>query len=241
MGGRRGPRGGRESWRRPAQSARAVARDGVRTEVRGRAVARFTVLARRLDGADTPPARTPPLRARWRGADLDTDPDGTTALTLPSSTHYDPAALLLDLAQTRTSPTDGMTPLYAAVDMHTVDETPGRPAPVASGVLGVPDLIARFLARGANPNARLKAPLLERVHNNPDATLGEGATPLMRAARKGDLPLMRLLLDGGADPGARTARGATPLLYLAGFGGLGRFGEYDLSRATDVEFAEGCV
>ena len=208
--------------------------------------ARFTVLPRggwtalMYAARQNAPAAVSALAAA--GADLNaTDPDGTTALTLAViNAHYDLAALLLDLgANPNVADTTGMTPLYAAVDMHTVDETPGRPAPVASGVLAVPDLIARLLARGADPNARLKTPLLERVHNNPDATLGEGATPLMRAARKGDLPLMRAVLDGGADPGARSARGATPLLYLAGFGGLGRFGEYDLSRATDVEFAEG--
>ncbi len=208
--------------------------------------ARFTVLPRggwtalMYAARQNAPAAVRALAAA--GADLNaTDPDGTTALTLAViNAHYDLAALLLDLgANPNVADATGMTPLYAAVDMHTVDETPGRPAPVASGSLAVPDLIARLLARGANPNPRLKTPILERVHNNPDGTLGEGATPLMRAARKGDLPLMRALLDGGADPAARTARGATSLLYLAGFGGLGRFGEYDLNRATDVEFAEG--
>lgn len=176
------------------------------------------------------------------GAVLDaTDPDGTTALTLSViNAHYDLAALLLDLgADPNVGDSTGMTPLYAAVDMNTVDETPGRPAPVASGALSAADIVARLLARGANPDARLKTPILERVHNNPDGTLGAGATPLMRAARKGDLRLMRVLLDGGASPSARTARGGTPLLYLAGLGGLGRFGEYDLTRATDAEYAEG--
>jgi ankyrin repeat protein len=176
------------------------------------------------------------------GAALDaTDPDGTTALTLSViNAHYDLSALLLDLgANPNVGDSTGMTPLYAAVDMNTVDETPGRPAPVASGTSSAQDLVTRLLARGANANATLKTPILERVHNNPDGTLGAGATPLMRAARKGDLRLMRVLLDGGANPSARTAKGGTPLLYLAGLGGLGRFGEYDLTRATDAEFAEG--
>jgi ankyrin repeat protein len=208
--------------------------------------ARFTVLPRGgwtalmyASRQNAPSAVRALLQA---GADPNAvDPDGTTALTLAViNAHYDLAALLLELgADPNVGDSTGMTPLYAAVDMHTVDETPGRPAPVASGTVTVPDLVARLLARGANPDARLKTPILERVHNNPDGTLGEGATPLMRAARKGDRQLMRLLLDGGADPAARTVRGATPLLYLAGFGGLGRFGEYDLNRATDTEFAEG--
>lgn len=208
--------------------------------------ARFTVLPRggwtalMFAARQNAPAAVKALATA--GAALDAvDPDGTTALTLSViNAHYDVSALLLDLgASPNVGDSTGMTPLYAAVDMNTVDETPGRPAPVASGTLSAVDLVARLLARGANPDAALKSPILERVHNNPDGTLGAGATPLMRAARKGDLRLMRVLLDGGANPSARTVKGGTALLYLAGLGGLGRFGEYDLTRATDAQYAEG--
>jgi ankyrin repeat protein len=208
--------------------------------------ARFTVLPRggwtalMFAARQNAPAAARALAAA--GAALDaTDPDGTTALTLSViNAHYDLSALLLDLgANPNVGDNTGMTPLYAAVDLNTVDETPGRPAPVASGSMSALDLVARLLAKGANPNVTLKTPILERVHNNPDGTLGAGATPLMRASRKGDLRAMRLLLDGGASPTARTAKGGTPLLYLSGLGGLGRFGEYDLTRATDAEFADG--
>jgi uncharacterized protein len=176
------------------------------------------------------------------GADLNaTDPDGTTALTLAViNAHYELAAQLLDAgANPNVADVTGMTPLYAAVDMHTLDETPGRPAPVLSSGFGPLQMQERLLARGAAPDAALTRPLLERVHNNPDGGLGAGATPLMRAARKGDLASMRILLERGASVNARTARKATPLLYLAGFGGQIRFSEYDTHRATDAEFVEG--
>jgi uncharacterized protein len=176
------------------------------------------------------------------GADLDaTDPDGTTALTLAViNSHYELAAQLLDAgANPNLADVAGMTPLYAAVDMHTLDETPGRPAPAPSGAFGPLQLQERLLARGAVADAALTRPLLERVHNNPDGGLGMGATPLMRAARKADLASMRILLEHGAGVNARTARGASPLLYLAGFGGQIRFAEYDAHRATDAEFVEG--
>jgi ankyrin repeat protein len=176
------------------------------------------------------------------GAALDaTDPDGTTALTLAViNAHYDLAAQLLDAgADPNVADVTGMTPLYAAVDMQTLDETPGRPAPVPAERFGPLQLQERLLAHGAKPDAALSRPLLERVHNNPDGGLGAGATPLMRAARKGDLASMRILLSHGASVNARTARGATPLMYLAGFGGQIRFSEYDRHRATDAEFAEG--
>ena len=50
------------------------------------------------------------------------------------------------------------------------------------------DLLKALLAHGADPNARLKTPLLARYHNTGDGQLGAGATPLMRAAKSVDVP-----------------------------------------------------
>jgi ankyrin repeat protein len=75
------------------------------------------------------------------------------------------------------------------------------------------EIVRRLLSHGADPNARLKAPLLARQHNSGDPNLGEGASPVMRAARSGDLALMRLLLDAGADVTLSTRAGMTPLLF----------------------------
>jgi ankyrin repeat protein len=74
------------------------------------------------------------------------------------------------------------------------------------------DIIARLLAHGADPNQGLKTPLLMRQHNFGDGGLGEGATPLMRAAKVGDAGLMRLLLDQGADPNRAMKSGTTTLM-----------------------------
>ena len=176
------------------------------------------------------------------GADLNlTDPDGSSALVLAIiNAHYDLAATLVENgANPNIADTSGMAALYAAVDMNTLDETPGRPAPKPAGTLGASDLVRLLLERGADPNARLTAPLIERVHNNGDAALGAGATPLMRAAKKGDVALMRMLLDHGADVNAAMKNGGTTLMFVSGRGGLGRFGVYDPKRATDAEFLEG--
>jgi ankyrin repeat protein len=176
------------------------------------------------------------------GADLNLkDPDGTSALVLAIiNAHYDLAAMLVEKgADPNVADTSGMAALYAAVDMSTLDETPGRPAPKPTGVMSSLDLVKALLARGANPNAPLSAPLIERVHNNGDGSLGEGATPLMRAAKKGDLAVMRALLDHGADVNAAMKNGGTALMFVSGRGGLGRFGVYDLKRATDAELIDG--
>jgi len=133
--------------------------------------------------------------------------------------HFDLAQMLIDKgADPNVADASGMAPLYAAVDMHTLGWMQGRPAPKPSGELDSVDIVKALLARGANPNAQLKAPLQRRAHTNGDASLGAGATPLMRAAKWGDLPLMRLLLDNGADATIRQKNHMTVLMIAAGVG-----------------------
>ncbi|HUK32503.1 MAG TPA: ankyrin repeat domain-containing protein, partial [Vicinamibacterales bacterium] len=171
-----------------------------------------------------------------------TDPDGTTPLAFAIiNAHYDAAALLLDLgADPNVADSRGMTPLYAAVDMHTLDETPGRPAPKPTDALDSLGMMERLLAKGANPNARLTATILERVHNNGDPVLSEGATPLMRAARKADAAAMRILLEHGADTSAVMKGGVTAVMIASGFGGQVRFAEYNPHSGTESDAAD-CV
>jgi VCBS repeat-containing protein len=174
-------------------------------------------------------------------ADLNlTDPDGTTALVVAIiNAHNDLAAVLLEKrADPNIGDVTGMTPLYAAVDLNTFPDTPGRPAPKPVGKLDTLDIVKTLLAHGANPNARLKAPILVRVHDRGDGTLGEGATPLMRAAKKSDVTLMRPLLAKGADPKLTTRAGATALMFASGFGGAGRFAEYEERHATEAEIVD---
>ena len=154
------------------------------------------------------------------GADLNaTEPDNMTALNVAIiNAHYDAAALLLDLgADPNIGDVTGMTPLYAAVDLNTFADTPGRPTPKPSGTLDAIGIVKALLEHGANPNAMLNAPILVRVHDRGDGTLGAGATPLMRAAKKGDIEMMRVLAgprrqshveDEGRNRGADVRRGS---------------------------------
>jgi ankyrin repeat protein len=152
------------------------------------------------------------------GANLDgTDPDGTTALVLAiMNAHYDLAAMLLDKgANPNLGDTSGMAALYAAVDMLHQGSMINRPLAKPSGKLRANDIVARLLDHKADPNQGLKTPLLMRQHEFGDASLGEGATPLMRAAKAADAATMQLMLDKGADPNRAMKNGTTALMVAA--------------------------
>jgi ankyrin repeat protein len=155
------------------------------------------------------------------GADLNlTDPDGSTALVLAIiNAHNDLAALLVDRrADPNVADERGMAALYAAIDMHTLPKLFGPAEPRARDRLESLDLVKLLLARGANPNARLKAPVLQRLHTPGDPVLNDGATPFMRAAKSADLVVMRLLLERGADPLAVQKNHTTALILASGLG-----------------------
>jgi ankyrin repeat protein len=156
------------------------------------------------------------------GAGLDlVDPDGATALVVAIiNAHYEFAELLLNAGADPNVVDNvaGMGPLYAAVDMHRLAVGHGRPNPNPVGLLDSVDVIRLLLASGADPNARLQGPIMQRHHTAGDGSLGEGATPFMRAAKSGDVEIMEVLLSRGADPMLRMPNGSTALMYAAGLG-----------------------
>jgi ankyrin repeat protein len=177
------------------------------------------------------------------GAELNaTDPDGTTALMLAiMNAHYDTANAILEAgADPNIADKAGMASLYAAVDMSSLGEVYGMPPRKVQDRLTPLDLISRLIGKGANVNARLTSPTLQRNHTPGEPQLGPGTTPLMRAARNGDYAAMRLLLASGADPTVKQARGTTALMLASGLGrGLGVFAkdygtEADLRQAVEV-------
>jgi uncharacterized protein len=155
------------------------------------------------------------------GADLNLrDPDGTTALLFAIiNSQYDFAAMLIEAGAAHdVADETGMGPLYAAVDMHALPWGFGSPEPKRNEAKDSLDILKMLLARGADPNARLKRTALQRLHTPGDPTLAAGATPFMRAAKSGDIVVMRLLLEKGADPKAPQANQTTALLLAAGLG-----------------------
>ena len=131
-----------------------------------------------------------------------TDPDGTTATVIAIiNAHFDLAAMLAEKgADLNIADSSGMTALYAAVDMHTLAPMLSRPAPKVLDKLDSAALVPVLLKHGADPNLRLKKPIIGRHHDSGDASMGEGTTALMRAAKSSDFEVIKSLLQGGADP-----------------------------------------
>ena len=77
------------------------------------------------------------------------------------------------------------------------------------------ELVRRLVAAGADLNAR------HGPHRPATGQLNKsGATPFLLAAETGDLPLLKLLLELGADPRLGNQDHCTPLLAAAGVGVL---------------------
>ena len=168
------------------------------------------------------------------GADVNqTSADGSSPLLVAvQNGFYGIAQFLVDSkANVNLANNRGWTPLYLAVKNRNQEAT-AVPGPGTDGAL---DFIKVLLDRGADPNARLKAPT--EVHQAMTAVWlkEEGATPLLRAALCGDLTVVRLLLAHGADPLIPTLDHTTPLMAAAGVGWAdGLLKEYSEDETVEV-------
>jgi ankyrin repeat protein len=178
------------------------------------------------------------------GADVNlTDPEGVTPLLLATlNLNFDTAAILVrhgaDLDKWDLW---GRSPIYAAVDMQTVP-TGGRADRPSLDRTTAVELIAMLLEAGANPNLQLKLfPPYRSLRDDrgADNLLTVGATPLLRAAKAGDIATMKLLIAHGARVDLATAAGITPLMAAAGNGsaGLDTRGRYK-TEAQAIEALE---
>ena len=158
------------------------------------------------------------------GADLDLpDPHRVTPLNMALlNLHFDLAAYLIEAgADINKWDLYGRSPLYLAADMSTIPVMGNGAMVVLPSMdkLKALDVARLLLDKGANVNAQLKRrPPYRNVPQDRggDSILSMGATPLLRAARAGDTPMVQLLLEHGALVDLPSNQGVTPLMAAAG-------------------------
>ena len=172
-----------------------------------------------------------------RGANVnDAAPDGSSALSMATvNAFFELASVLLDHGANPNLPDPRGSPLHAVAWLRKpgadgaagVGNTPVG-TPQQTGKVTAIQLARKLLEKGANPNTRVEwtEPRFGKeggtARNPPNIRLGRhllsynGATPFYVAAKNGDAPLMRLLVEFKADPKIPTRTGITPLMVAAG-------------------------
>ncbi len=125
--------------------------------------------------------------------------------------HFDLAKYLLDKgADPNLASDNGGAPLVGAVNVQWAPKALyPQPRAYQQQKLTHIDFMKALLAKGADPNARLKKKLWYSGYNFDLAGVDEiGATPFWRAAYAADVDAMRLLVAFGADPNIPTTKPA---------------------------------
>ena len=125
------------------------------------------------------------------------DPDGVSPLLLAiMNANWDIAQQLIEAgADVNQWDMFGETPLFTAINLRTrADGGRGTSIDPMNNANG-PAIVNMLLDRGANPNAQL----FFMPANLSGNTNTRGSTPLIRAANNGDVEMVKLLLEKGAD------------------------------------------
>ena len=144
---------------------------------------------------------------------------GTSSLIVAvENGHFELAAMLLAAGADPNDQRSGFTPLHVITWVRKPnrgDGLDGQPPPFGSGNMTSLQFVRELAAHGADVNPRLKQGASGR------GVLSQtGATPFFMACDTADVPLMRLLVELGADPTIPNADHCPPVLAAAGLGTL---------------------
>ena len=129
--------------------------------------------------------------------------------------HFELAVALVEAGADPNDERTGYTPLHTITWVRKPKNSDygSDPAPEGSGSLSSLQFVRTLVAMGADVNARLAGgkPQAPKINI-------QGATPFLFAADKADVPLMKVLLELGADPFLPNVENTTPLMAAAGLG-----------------------
>jgi ankyrin repeat protein len=149
-------------------------------------------------------------------------PDTNPLLLAVQNAHFELAIALIDAGADPNDVRTGFTPLHMIPGVRKPDsnDTSDGAPPAGAGRLSSTDFVREIVKRGANVNFRLPrgTPGLRGTSSRIATQGAEGATPFLFAADRSDVPLMRLLLELGADPLLPNFNNTTPLMAAAGTG-----------------------
>ena len=172
------------------------------------------------------------LIAAGAGVNQVTEYGWTPLLTATQNRHYKLALFLIEKgADVNLANKGSWTPLYLATDNRNIE---GGDYPTPKPDMDHLEFIKILLDHGANPNARIKDNTMTRTIFTMQWFQEAGATSFARASQSSDLPLMKLLLMYGADPGMRTDFGDTALAAAAGIGWVDGV-TFEWSREANLE------
>ena len=162
----------------------------------------------------------------------------TPILTATQNKYYRVASFLLDHGgDPNIGNKGGWTPLYIATDNRNIE---GGDYPVRKPDMDHLEFLKKLLDKGANPNARAIDSTETRTIFTMQWLYEDGATPFLRAAQSGDVPLMKLLLSHGADPRIPTKNGDTALMVAAGIGWVEGV-TFEWSEKENLEAVKMCL
>lgn len=145
--------------------------------------------------------------------------------------HFETATFLVEWGADPNAAGQGWAPLHQVAWTRRPNRGKGLAPAAPNDALGSLELARLLIARSADVNARVtRDPRDGNRHN----WTRVGATPFVIAAFGGDLALMRLLLEHGADPRLTTVDDVTALMAASGIGAFNA-GEYG---GTDEEALE---